>query len=239
MSEKSVNFNKYDNHPMKTKIVTACYFMISIIYISYGNMATPLVAIILKALIIPVLMLLFIINIRPAGNRSHQMIILALIFAWCGDILLGVPKESADLFVPGLVSFLLAHVMYLSVFFRTPGENFIIRKRTYFLVPVAIYGILLLYILFDRLGDMKLPVIIYTLVILTMVSSAMNRYGKVNSNSWLLVMAGAILFLLSDSGIAIDKFLKPLPGAQVMIMSTYVLAQYLIVTGYIHQFKKP
>lgn len=235
--KKNDNFIYYDIHQMKTKITTASYFMISIIYISYSNMASPLTALILKMLIIPVLMLIFIINIRPAGNRLHKMIILALFFSWCGDMLLGVPKESTDLFVPGLVSFLLAHVMYLSVFFTTPGENIIVRKRIYLLIPVAIYGLLLLYILFNRLGDMKLPVIIYTLVILTMVSSAINLYGKVNRTSWLFVLAGAILFLLSDSGIAINKFLKPFPGAQVIIMATYVLAQYLLVTGYIRQFK--
>jgi uncharacterized membrane protein YhhN len=220
---------------MKNTIITACYFMISIIYVSYGNITSPLIALILKALIIPVLMLLFIINIRPAGNRLHQMIIAALIFSWCGDILLGVPQKSNNLFVPGLVCFLLAHVMYLVVFFTTPGENLIIRKRSYFLIPVVLYGFLLLYLLYDGLGEMKIPVIIYTLAILTMVSSAINRFGKVGNASWILVFSGAILFLLSDSGIAVNKFLHPFPGAEVIIMSTYVVAQYLIVIGYLKE----
>jgi uncharacterized membrane protein YhhN len=222
---------------MKNTIISASYFLISIVYISYSSMASPLVALILKALIIPVLMLLFIINLRPAGNRSHQMIILALLFSWCGDILLGVQSTTGNLFIPGLIGFLLAHVMYLIVFFNTPGENIIVRKRSYFLIPVLLYGVLLVIILFNGLGEMKLPVIVYTIVILTMVCSAISRYGKVNRASWLLVMTGAILFLLSDSGIAINKFLKPFPGAQVVIMSTYVMAQYLIVIGYIRQFR--
>jgi uncharacterized membrane protein YhhN len=82
---------------------------------------------------------------------------------------------------------------------------------------------------------MKLPVTIYTLVILTMVCGAINRYGKVNFRSWLIVLIGAILFLFSDSGIAISKFLHPFCGSQVLIMSTYVTAQYLIVMGYLWQ----
>ncbi len=222
---------------MKNTIISASYFMISIIYISYEGMASPLVALILKSLIIPVLMLLFILNLRPSENRSHQMVLMALIFSWLGDILLGVPESSANLFVPGLISFLLAHVMYLTVFFRTPGENKIIPKRVYLLIPVLLYGTGLLLLLFNSLGDMKLPVCVYTMVILTMVCSAISRYGKVNSISWALVFTGAVLFLFSDSEIAINKFYRHFAGAQVTIMSTYVLAQYLIVKGYIREFK--
>jgi uncharacterized membrane protein YhhN len=221
---------------MKNTIISATYFMISIVFISYGSVVSPLAALILKALIIPVLMLLVILNLRTSGERQTQMIILALIFSWFGDILLGVPASIANLFIPGLISFLLAHVMYLIVFFRTHGENIIIRKKIYFLIPVLFYGVLLLAILFSSLGEMKLPVTVYTLAILTMVCSAITRYGKVNRVSWILVMAGAILFLMSDSGIAINKFLKPFPGAQLMIMSTYVLAQFMIVIGYIRQY---
>jgi len=222
---------------MKNTIISASYFMLAIIFISYGSMVSPLVALILKALIIPVLMLLMILNLKFSENRSNLLIILALIFSWLGDILLGVPESTANLFVPGLISFLLAHVMYMLVFFRTPGKNLIIPKRFYFLIPVLLYGIGLLILLFNSLGEMKLPVTVYTIVILTMVCSAISRYGKVNPTSWLLIFAGAILFLLSDSGIAINKFYSHFYGAQVIIMSTYVLAQYLIVIGYIREFK--
>ena len=222
---------------MKNTIISASYFMISIVFISYGSIASPLVALILKALIIPVLMLLMILNLKTSENRSNKFIILALIFSWIGDILLGVPESSANLFVPGLISFLLAHVMYVLVFFRTPGEDTIIPKRIYFLTPVLFYGIGLLVLLFNSLGEMKLPVTVYTIVILTMVCSAITRFGKVNLTSWILVMTGAILFLISDSGIAINKFYSHFYGAPVIIMTTYVIAQYLIVTGYIREFK--
>jgi uncharacterized membrane protein YhhN len=222
---------------MKNTIISASYFMLAIIFISFGSMVSPLVALILKALIIPLLMFLMILNLKTSEKRSNQLIILALIFSWLGDILLGVPESSANLFVPGLISFLLAHVMYMLVFFRTPGKNLIIPKRIYFLIPVLLYGIGLLVLLFNSLGEMKLPVTVYTLVILTMVCSAISRYGKVNITSWLLISTGAILFLISDSGIAINKFSSHFAGAQAIIMSTYVLAQYLIVIGYIMEFK--
>jgi uncharacterized membrane protein YhhN len=221
---------------MKNTIISAGYFIIAIIIIAFSGMTPPLAALILKAFLMPCLMLLMILNLGTAGNRPNQMIILALVFSWLGDIFLAVPEQSANLFIPGLVSFLLAHVMYLVVFFRTPGENIILAKRSYFFLPVLLYGVLLVILLFNSLGEMKLPVMVYTVVILTMVCSAVNRYGKVGRASWLLVLSGAILFLLSDSGIAINKFYSHFTGAQALIMSTYVIGQYLIVIGYIRQF---
>jgi len=158
-----------------------------------------------------------------------------LFFCWAGDVLLEVPTQYADLFVPGLGCFLLGHVMYLLVFFLTPGGNFILRKGSIFLAPVLLYGVLLVCWLYDGLGDMKLPVIAYAVVILTMLAGAINRKEKVNSISYILVLAGAILFVLSDSAIAINKFGHNFTGSSIVVMTTYLAAQYLIVTGYIKQ----
>lgn len=49
------------------------------------------------------------------------------------------------------------------------------------------------------------------------------------------VAIGAVLFILSDSAIAVDKFLQPIPAATWIIMTTYAAAQYLIVTGVVEQ----
>jgi uncharacterized membrane protein YhhN len=82
---------------------------------------------------------------------------------------------------------------------------------------------------------MKLPVILYAIIILTMLTAAINRKDKVNKVSFYLVLAGAILFVISDSSIAITKFSHPFKSSVIVIMSTYVVAQYLIVIGYIAQ----
>jgi uncharacterized membrane protein YhhN len=99
-----------------------------------------------------------------------------------------------------------------------------------------IFGIGLVSFLYGDLAEMKLPVIIYAIVILTMLSGAINRSEKVNQHSYWLVLAGAILFVISDSAIAVNKFSLPFESSGIVIMSTYILAQYLIVTGYIYQF---
>jgi uncharacterized membrane protein YhhN len=82
---------------------------------------------------------------------------------------------------------------------------------------------------------MRLPVIIYTIVILTMLEAAINRYGKVNRLSFILVLAGAILFVISDSLIALNKFGFPFMFSGVAVMTTYIAAQYLIVAGILKQ----
>lgn len=222
---------------MKTRILSALYFAVSLLFIIIEMNAGNNIAIINKALIMPLLAVILIINMRPSYMRMDILIIAGLFFSWAGDIFLELP-DSEVMFVPGLASFLLAHVMYLTVFFSTKGKNFIILKRPFLLLPVIIYGVVLISYLHNSLGDMRLPVIVYAVVILTMLSGAINRYKKVNSRSYNMVLAGAILFVLSDSMIAVNKFSFSIPSARIFIMTTYVIAQYLIVTGYIKQSKE-
>ena len=87
------------------------------------------------------------------------------------------------------------------------------------------------YTLFPNLGELKIPVFVYTGVIVTMVIFALNRIGSVNQSSFRLVYYGAIIFMISDLTLAINKFLTPIDYAGVYIMGTYILAQGMIVSG--------
>jgi uncharacterized membrane protein YhhN len=142
------------------------------------------------------------------------------------------------MFIPGLIAFFLAHIMYMTVFFSTPGESMKHGSVVWQLLPLILYGTILVLILYNDLGSMKVPVILYAIVILTMVFAAITRYGKVELQSYLLVLAGAILFVISDSALAINKFSHPFNSSGLVVMSTYVVAQFMIVAGYILQFKK-
>jgi uncharacterized membrane protein YhhN len=200
------------------------------------NRATFYPGFIGKALIIPVLIMLFILTLKPLTNRLHVFMLAGLLFSWAGDIILEFSGSRAGMFVPGLICFLIAHIMYLTVFITTPGKNSIIRSRIFLLVPVIIYGVGLVLYLYNDLFEMKIPVIIYALVILCMLAGAINRIDKVKKKSFILVLAGAILFVASDSAIAISKFSHKFEYSGIIVMSTYIIAQYLIVTGYIEQF---
>ena len=222
---------------MKTRILTAVYIIAGFAFIIsdyYSSIIPPLV---LKALLIPVLMGVLLVNVRFRENKMHKLMLAGLFFSWAGDIILGIPGANPGIFIAGLASFLIAHLMYLTVFVITPGENAISSRRPYQLFPVIVAGIALVAFLYKDLDGMRFPVIMYATVILTMLAGAINRRMKVNKTSFWLVLAGAILFIISDSTIAVNKFSHPFPSSGIVIMVTYIAAQYLIITGYIRQFK--
>lgn len=221
---------------MKTIGLSLVYFITGLLFITIQQ-SSFYTGLILKALIIPVLILLFIVNIRKEYNTSDIMIFSGLIFSWAGDVVLELSGRHGDLFIAGLLCFLLAHIMYSVVFFGTPGKNALFGSRAYLVIPVLVFGMGLIYYLYDDLSGMRVPVIIYAIVILLMLAGAINRIEKVNRQSYFLVLTGAILFVISDSAIAINKFSFHFENSGIVIMSTYIAAQYLIVTGYIKQSK--
>ena len=210
-----------------TRILTVIYVLAGLTYILFGDDTAIMARHIIKGCLIPFLIVIFIINFRHNLKGINLLMLSGLVFSWAGDVAIDFA------FVPGLACFLVAQVMYLTTFFLTPGKNVIFREKAYLIIPVLLFGIGLIYILYDDLGDMKLPVIVYAVVILTMLASAINRLRKVNRLSYYLVLAGAILFVLSDSAIAINKFTWDFDYSGPIIMSTYLAGQYLIVTGYI------
>ena len=223
---------------MKRSVIPILYFITGVIYIIIQDHTSFYTGLLVKALILPLLMLLLFQNLKPSGKRLNQLMFAGLIFSWAGDVILEFSKVNGNMFVAGLLCFLLAHIMYFTVFITTPGENSILSNRLWLLIPVMIFGIGLVAYLYADLAEMKLPVIIYAVVILTMLSGAINRSEKVNQRSYWLVLAGAILFVISDSSIAVNKFSLPFESSGIVIMSTYIIAQYLIVTGYIYQFSQ-
>jgi uncharacterized membrane protein YhhN len=223
---------------MRYPVVSIIYFLIGIIAIILLEQPSFYPGFTAKALIIPVLVILFIINLNPFSNRLHWLMIAGLLFSWAGDITLEFTGSNQNYFIIGLVCFFLAHIMYLTVFIITPGNNTLLTKRYYLLLPVLVYGIVLVTWLYNDLADMKAPVIVYTIAILSMLSGAINRKYKVNAKSFSLVLTGAILFVISDSAIAVNKFIHAFDSSGIVIMSTYIAAQYLIVTGYIFQYRK-
>ncbi len=145
-------------------------------------------------------------------------------------MLLLFEDPSGTYFILGLLSFLLAHFCYILVFIRkwnaTPPPYF----RTV-IIALFIYGGTLLYILKDGIGTLLFPVTLYVMAILFMATTAYRRYGSVGAGSFRLVFLGALFFITSDSVLAFEKFMMPVPWAPVFVMATYAAAQYMIVDG--------
>ena len=130
----------------------------------------------------------------------------------------------------GLIAFLLAHISY-SVVFLIQGKIILKKEMRTVAVSLLAYGIALFMMLQDNLGTLKVPVIIYILAIMIMAITAYGRKDLVDYTSFKLVFMGALFFILSDSILAVNKFLVAIPGSHFLVMGTYATAQYLIVRG--------
>ncbi|NNF34468.1 MAG: lysoplasmalogenase [Saprospiraceae bacterium] len=150
----------------------------------------------------------------------------ALVAALMGDIFLMWDHEMS--FMLGLGSFLVMQVLYALIFWdqRDKVNGVDIAMST----VIALVAAGLMYILIpDVDGFLKIAVAIYCLCIMVMVITAILRERALLS--YLPVLCGALLFMLSDAVLAIDKFSFPMEYGRPMVMGTYMAAQYLIVMG--------
>ena len=183
-----------------------------------------------KPLIVIWLFAYFILQTRLVKSDLKKWIIIALLFSWLGDVLLMLQGDNSVFFLLGLSAFLLAHMCYILFFhFVRTREN--VKSRWYLLLIVVVYYTFLISILSPWLGEMKLPVRIYGIVISFMFMLAMHMLFIKNKTAGLSMMIGASLFVISDSVLAINKFYQPFPQAAVIIMLTYGLAQFFITEG--------
>lgn len=178
-------------------------------------------------------------NMRHLSYRPANVLLLGLLFSCLGDCLLMVAYNSKELFLLGLSAFLLTHVCYCYSFSHTlrPTRPSAISQHPWFGVPFIAYGAGLLYLVKNFLFEQGLfwAVFFYACIICAMAIQALNRHGRVPRPSYIKVFVGALVFMLSDSIIALNRFREPIPYANIWIMITYLSAQYLIVWGYLEQ----
>jgi len=194
------------------------------------QMGDTLLQTIFKPLIIPVLIGYFAAQVKMVTKGLAKWILIALIFSLLGDILLMYQEKKPVFFLLGLSSFLIAHIFYI-IFFNAIWLTQKIKNNSLIVAVVLVYYAVFMILLLPYLGDMKLPVMIYGLVISYMLMMAMNMLFIKNKKAGQWMVTGASLFVLSDSMLAINKFYQPFEAASVLIMLTYGLAQLFIVEG--------
>ncbi len=183
----------------------------------------------------PATMLAILAWIWVASGWGGSMLwfTVGVIFCLLGDIFLMLPW---NMFLFGLLAFLAGHIFYVI------GLN---TSAPYFnLLGIFLVILVVMYIawLYPRLAGglhakdqdkLKIPVLIYAIVISSMVYSALltwTRPGWSNIAA-LIASAGALLFYASDSMLAWDRFINPLSHARLRVMVTYHLGQIGIILG--------
>ncbi|HJS54539.1 MAG TPA: lysoplasmalogenase, partial [Chitinophagaceae bacterium] len=183
-----------------------------------------------RPLLMPLLVIYFVSATKSFVSSLKKWIIPALAFSWVGDVLLMFESGNSNFFIFGLMAFLIAHIFYI-LFYETVLQLEKFKKNYLLFVPVLIYYVVLIYILSPTLGDLKLPVRIYGVVISYMLIQAL-QIGKLGNKgaAWLMII-GSVLFITSDSILAINKFYKSFGYAGIAIMLTYGTAQMMITLG--------
>ena len=158
------------------------------------------------------------------GTKFDALLVGALVFSLGGDVFLMLP---GNYFIPGLGSFLVAHLFYLVLLRQGQGW---FPSRTALLCVLG-FGAVMVGVLWNGLGDpvLKVAVVAYVSVIALMAAQAIGRAVVLGDAAARWVAVGACVFMASDSLIAINKFLTPVPLSPLWILCTYYAAQMLIV----------
>lgn len=162
--------------------------------------------------------------VQPGGQPYRGLIVVGLILSLAGDILLAPP---ANRFLAGLAAFLLAHVAYIAAF--SVGHPLAARELAW-LPPFLALGAALTACVWSGLGKLRAPVLVYAATICVMAWRAATRaYAPgVTRTGFLLALAGACLFVLSDAILAVRRFRHPSRAAHTLELAGYWAAQLLI-----------
>jgi len=165
---------------------------------------------------------------------------LALVFSLAGDILLLLP---ASFFLPGLGAFLLGHIAYVVALNRhAPPANW----TSLFLLLMGVGLVAWIYPkirtgLRAKPGTSRMgpPVLAYSLVLTAMMLSAVLTLFRPEWNrpAAIITALGGILFFISDTLLAFDRFAAPIEHGHLLVMVTYHLAQIALVAGALLQFR--
>ncbi len=208
----------------KMKILPRVYIGICILYIAALFLDPYPGRFLLKALPILIMAYLSLTNLK--GSIRYLMTF-GFLFSAMGDVLLDL--DRSNYFVYGLASFALAQLLFAIAFSTDLEFN---KKRAIFAGLIMLFTMSMLVLLVPKLDGLFVPVLIYIILI-----SIMGICAAFYKRALTTVYIGAAFFILSDSMIAVNKFLYSFPYSSLCIMITYYIAQYKIGMGVINQKK--
>jgi uncharacterized membrane protein YhhN len=162
----------------------------------------------------------------PVSPRYRRWIAAGVVCSLMGDVLLMVPH---DLFVPGLLAFLLGHLCFLGAFL---GDSRFASHPPLLLASLG-FGALNLWLLWGSISaTLRMPVIVYVVVLASMAGQALGRArvfalrADPQVHAAKLAAAGALMFMLSDCLLAWNRFHGAIPLSSLWVLSTYYLAMW-------------
>ena len=216
----------------------AAYVLVAVLNVIAEATANQNGVTLTKPLLMPLLLAWVVAMAWRRWSVPLRWLSIGLVFAWAGDLLL---MGEGDLsFVLGLGAFLVMQVCYLVAFLRVPGPG-LVRAWPIAVVPYALIWVVLVVLVWPGAGDMRIPVLIYSAVIVAMALGALDLVLRLPQALAWRVTAGALLFIVSDGLIALTAFgpLTESVQTSAAIMATYTAAQGLIVSGFVRGLLDP
>ncbi|MEP6901912.1 MAG: lysoplasmalogenase [Actinomycetota bacterium] len=191
-----------------------------------------------KPLLMPILLFYYAINTKKFASAKYP-VMAALIFSWFGDVLLLLDKVYKTFFIYGLMAFLAAHIFYIFYFWKIRKlNNVAILPNALIFVGIAAYILALFTYVAPNVQNLLVPVAVYAFIISVMFTASLTAFDLSKQTFGKICVAGTFLFLVSDSILAINRFVAPFPLAPVLIMLTYAGAQLLITEGSLRNLLK-
>ncbi|MEZ8145020.1 lysoplasmalogenase [Enterovibrio norvegicus] len=175
-----------------------------------------------KPLTIALMMLIAVFGGEPNGYT--YLILAGLLFSLFGDVFLMLPK---DRFIPGLLSFLVAHIIYSVAFWQSFEGSMVWWLPS--LIGAA--SVIVFLLLLPNLGALLIPVGIYITVIAQMAWGAGEFWMSAGTQPAAYAFGGALLFMVSDTVLAFELFKGPFKASVLLVMTTYFCAQGLITAS--------
>lgn len=187
-----------------------------------------------KIVLIPFLAVLFLLNIRGQKRSENFYIpIVALLGSFSGDLLLAF--DGAQFFLFGMLGFMITHISNSVYFYKL--NKLVFQKANYAKIAFLFLSIacsFVVYIIKESAGSFFVPIIIYMVLIgiMTILASNLAESSTYNHSAIHYFIPGAVLFVLSDGLLAINKFNLQDSSLDIFVMLTYGLAQLYLVLGY-------
>jgi uncharacterized membrane protein YhhN len=178
-----------------------------------------------KPALLPLIIFLYLsLTANPAW-----FILGGLIAGWIGDILL-LSKRPAS-FLSGLSSFLIGHIFYIAALLQGIGQVSMTPGIFSLILAMMLAAWLILRLIWPKERQYQSALILYSAGLAGLGLTAGVRLLTLGGTGNAVAAAGAATFILSDTLLGYHYFKRDFPGAQIAIMSSYLIAQLGIVIG--------
>ena len=215
---------------LSVRIAGALFIVLSVVDVLFLAMGNETVPVYIKPFLIPSLAAAALLSLLPGhGGFRTRMMTIGLCLHTFGDIMLLLDDRSFVFFALGLGAFLIGHFFYLSVLLNGIGALKGWKEFTCLMLPPVLAPLLVSF--FDVKWPMSGVLVVYALTLMYLVSTGVIWAVRGRRFAW-RVIAGGLLFLISDSLIAVKVFAEfDFMFRHALVLATYLPAEWLLISA--------